>query len=279
MAKSWARCFFCGKELLKDNRHINENRKFGYRIYCSLSCLGLARVNKIEFICENQKCKKKFRRQPSDISFYNYCSRSCAAIVNNKKYPRKTLVIRTCNYCGEKLFPYRKYCSVKCRSDALTISKESLFDRIRKFYQVHGRIPVKREMNGIYRPARKYCGSWNNAIIAAGFKPHPVMFADRCIANDGHSCDSIAEKLIDDYLFEKAISHERNISYPEGEYSADFKIGTKWIEYFGLAGEHKRYDELRVIKQKLARKYKLNLIELYPKDLYPQSKLEVILGY
>lgn len=57
-----------------------------------------------------------------------------------------------------------------------------------------------------------------------------------------HFCDSIAEKLIDDYLFEKDINHTRNIPYPEGTYTADFKIGTKLIDFFGLAGEHKRYD-------------------------------------
>lgn len=110
----------------------------------------------------------------------------------------------------------------------------------------------------------------------AGFKSNPVMFAEKQIAKDGHLCDSIAEKLIDDYLFEKGIIHEKNIPYPEGTYTADFKIGNKLIEYFGLAGEHKRYDELRAIKKKIAEKYKINLVEIYPKDLYPKNNLEII---
>lgn len=278
MPFSLVTCSYCKKDYLKDNRHINENLKLGNNFFCSSICQYSFKNKKKEFLCENPNCNKVVRRQPSDVSFCNYCSRSCAAIVNNKKYSRKTVVIRTCNYCGERLFPYRKYCSVKCRSDALTISKESLIDRIRKFYQVHERIPVKREMWGIYKPARKYFGTWNNAIEAAGFNPNPVMFAKHQIANDGHVCDSLAEKIIDDYLFEKGIVHERNVSYPEGDYSADFKIGASWVEYFGLAGEHKRYDELRLIKQNIAKRYKLKLVEIYPKDLYPRNKLEGILG-
>ena len=79
------------------------------------------------------------------------------------------------------------------------------------------------------------------------------MFANRQLANDGHMCDSLAEKIIDDFFFEKSISHERSTPYPEGEYTFDFKIGEKYIEYFGLAVEHKRYDELRAIKQELLR--------------------------
>lgn len=278
MAKSLVKCLFCDKEFLKDNHHINENRKFGHRIYCSSNCSSLARINQIRLICENQSCKKEFKRQPSDISDHNYCSSSCAAVVNNMQFRKRLAVIRKCHYCSKRLSSYRKYCSSECKSNALTICEKDVIVRIRNFYKKHGRIPVKRETWGIYKPARKYFGTWNNAIKTAGFKPNPILFADHQIANDGHICHSIAEKVIDDYLFEKGIAHERNTPYPEGEYSADFKIGIKWFEYFGLAGEHKRYDELKKIKQKMAKRYKLNLIEIYPKDLYPRNRLEAIFG-
>ena len=104
------------------------------------------------------------------------------------------------------------------------------------------------------------------------------MFAEKQVSKDGHVCDSIAEMSIDDYLYERNIEHQRSVSYPEGTYTADFKIGNYLIEYFGLTGEHKRYDELRKIKQQLVRKYELNLIEIYPRDLYPENKLESILS-
>lgn len=104
------------------------------------------------------------------------------------------------------------------------------------------------------------------------------MFADKCVARDGHICDSVAEKVIDDYLSRKEIKHQRNISYPGGIYTADFKIGIKLIEYFSLSGELERYYELREIKKKLAKQYKLNLVEIYPKDLYPKNRLATILN-
>jgi len=129
----------------------------------------------------------------------------------------------------------------------------------------------------IYKPARKHFGAWNKAIEAAGYKPNPLLFAEKQVAKDGHICDSIAERLIDDYLFEGGIIHERNVPYPEGTYTADFKVGDQLVEYFGLAGEHKRYDELKNIKQKIAKGYKISLIEIYPKDLYTSGGLQKIL--
>lgn len=274
----WVKCTWCSKSFLKYIPYINENRKLGHKFYCSLSCFHIAKVKLIEFVCENTNCKKKFRRQPSDISPHNYCSRSCAAIVNNVKFPRKR-VVRKCHYCSVELSRYRKYCSSKCKSNALIISKEKVIGRIRKFYEEHSRVPVKREMWGIYKPARKYFGSWNNAVEAAGFDSNPVMFAKHQIANDGHICDSLAEKLIDDYLYNKNIQHQRCVSYPESECTADFKIGDTLVEYFGLVGEHKRYDELREIKRESVKKFRLNLIEIFPKDLYPHNRLEAIFGY
>ncbi len=164
-----------------------------------------------------------------------------------------------CSFCGKRIFNYRIYCSVKCRSEHQSINEKEILDQIKKFYAEHGRIPLKREFNH-YHAARNRFGNWNNAVRAAGYKPNPIMFADKCLATDGHICDSIAEKIIDDYLFEKEIEHERAVLYPEGIYTADFKIGNKFIEYFGLAGEHQRYDELRKIKLRIPPLYPIPLI-------------------
>lgn len=193
------------------------------------------------------------------------------------RFPKRLAKIKNCFYCKVQLDVQRKYCSSECKSNALTISKQTVIEYIKKFHRENGRIPVKREMWGIYKPAGKYFGTWNNAIEVAGFEVNPILFAKHQIAIDGHICDSLAEKIIDDYLYKKGIYHNRSIPYPEGTYTADFKIGEKLIEYFGLAGEHKRYDELRRIKQKMAKKYKLNLVEIYPKDIYPENRLNEVL--
>ncbi len=80
-------------------------------------------------------------------------------------------------------------------------------------------------MWGIYNAVRRIFGSWNKAITIAGFKPNPVKFANKFVAEDGHRCDSMAEKIIDDWLFIRNIKHETKISYNHHQMTADFKIG------------------------------------------------------
>lgn len=159
------------------------------------------------------------------------------------------------------------------------MAPEKIIKSIKDFYFLHNRIPLKSEF--LYtNPARKRFGSWNKAIKAAGFKPNPVMFTRKHKANDGHICDSLAEKIIDDWLYTKNIDHKRSIPYPGNIHlHVDFVVGNYWIEFFGLHGQHKRYDELRKEKLELAIKYNLKLIEIYPKDLFPDNKLEQILNF
>ena len=277
MASSLVNCTYCGKDFLKDNRHINENIKFGHNFYCSRQCEFTFKTKQKEFVCEYRKCKNKFKRSPKDISPHNFCSRSCAVTFRNEQKwgIKKTRRLLT---DAEKREIWAKAIEKYWKSYQPKYNREDVILEIQSFVRRNGRIPVKKEVWRLYKPARKYFGTWNNAIEAAGFEPNPVMFAKHQIANDGHICDSVAEKIIDDYLFEKGISHERNVPYPEGEYTADFKVGNKLIEYFGLAGEHKRYDELRKIKQRIVKSYNLSFAEIYPNNLYPTNKLEEILG-
>lgn len=128
-------------------------------------------------------------------------------------------------------------------------------------------------MYGIYKTARELFGSWNKTIEAAGFKPNPVMFSNKYIAKDGHKCDSLAEKIIDDWLYSRNIQHQRNIPYPGSRYTTDFFIKNSLVEFFGLNGELAEYDRNTKIKERLAKKHKFNLIKIYPKDLFPKNRL------
>jgi hypothetical protein len=182
-----------------------------------------------------------------------------------------------CAFCKQEFVKSQKYCSRECKDNGESIPKDILIDKIQSFYKLNGRIPVKREFESC-KAARKTFGTWNNAIIAAGFDPNPVLFSKKHIAKDGHNCDSLAERIIDDYLFRRGIEHERSCPYPGNKgFSVDFKVRDYWIEYFGLTGEHKRYDELKIQKENLAKKYHLQLISIYPRHLYPTGKLDEIL--
>lgn len=155
-------------------------------------------------------------------------------------------------------------------------SKEILLDMIKNFYVKSARIPTKREFNTHWQPFRRVFGNWNEAIKQAGLETNPVMFAKKFTANDGHKCDSLSEKIIDDWLYARDVKHEINFPYPGNDgFTADFKIEEFWIEFFGLSGELKRYDELKDIKINLAKRLNLNLIEIYPDDIFPNSKLDI----
>lgn len=156
-------------------------------------------------------------------------------------------------------------------------TKEELITRIKDFYTVNGRIPLKKEFNAWDVYVTRF-GSWNAAIKEAGFEANPVLFSKKFLASDGHSCDSFSEKIIDDYLSSNGILHVRNAPYPNSKFTADFQAGEAFIEFFGLAGASKEYDNRISEKRKVARKHRINLIEIYPQDLYPISKLPILVG-
>ena len=149
-------------------------------------------------------------------------------------------------------------------------SREELLQKIREFYSRYGRIPLKREFN-LYETYQRKFGSWNNAIRAAGFESNQVIFSKKFMAKDDHICDSFAEKIIDDWLSKNNVEHERNVLYSDRKMTADFAIGNVRIEYFGLQGLNKIYDQIIKRKQKLCQREGLKLIEIYPSDLFSKN--------
>lgn len=281
MGRTKAKCAFCGRKFLREIRRINEVKKFGWKQYCSLRCQSLAKNQQKTFQCTNPACNKTFQKQPHEIlpSRICFCSRSCAATVNNAKFPKRRPKIRTCPLCGKQFSNQRKYCSEKCKIQSQKVTKKQIIGEIKTFYSNHGRIPLKRESRH-YKAARFRFGTWNKAIQAANFQPNPVMFAKKYIANDGHQCDSLAEKIIDDWFYARRIKHEINVPYPGSQaFTADFVVDNQWIEFFGLEGQLASYDRLKERKLQTIKEFKLNLTAISPKDLFPKSKLDQILGF
>jgi len=156
-----------------------------------------------------------------------------------------------------------------------TPSRQELLKRINRFYNQNQRVPFKREFNSTYKEYKDKFGSWNNAIKLAGFPTNPVKFAKKYYSIDGHLCDSLAEKIIDEYLFHHKIIHKKNVPYPENhKLTADFQVNNIFIEYFGLANKIKSYNQTILRKRAICKKHHLTLLEIYPQDLFSQNKLQ-----
>jgi hypothetical protein len=192
-------------------------------------------------------------------------------------YPKNPGIIKNCPICGSDFKSRQKFCSKKCQDLSLVVPAEKVLLKIKGFVRKNNRIPLKREVT-YCRAARARFGTWNKAIKAAGFDPNPVMFANKHIGKDGHKCDSFAEKIIDDSLFEGGIKHKRSVPYPaDPKFTCDFVIGDKWIEFFGLHGESKKYDGVNERKMDMAKKSEINLIKLYPENIFPKKNLNLVL--
>lgn len=274
-------CTNCKKQFLRFVHHIRESHKLKHTIYCSRKCVYEHKTTAKLVECKNSSCSKKFYRNIARISTQNYCSRSCAAIVNNKKYPKWPA--RYCLFCTK---PHNRngspYCSPECgKAGRFTYTKDEMLDLIRLTYHQTGRVPAKREVKELSDKCAHLFGTWNNAIIAAGLTPHRsddhrMYKRTMTKARDGHVCDSISEAIIDNWLTEHNIHHQRNAAYPNTGHKSDWAIkkGKVFVEYFGLAQDSPRYN--RTVKEKvlLCRKNHIKLVCIYPQDLYPHNRLD-----
>lgn len=281
------RCGRCNQKFQKYKGRVNEALKFGWKQYCSPKCQFETRLTGSNHIC--QTCGKTVWRTPKETRASKtqrfFCSTSCAAIFNNN-LRSEALPKNFCRHpdCNKRIPRDQLYCSqlhgTFSRKRTPESLKKEVLQKIKKFKKLNGRIPVKKEMYGPYGKARDVFGTWNKAIEAAGFQSNPVMFAKKYVARDGHVCDSLAEKIIDEWMCSNGISHQRSVPYPEfSKLSCDFVVGKFFIEFFGLDGEHREYTKHVHKKRRLAKKYNLKLIELKPIHLFPKNKLDGVLGF
>ncbi|MCX6720091.1 MAG: hypothetical protein NTV36_03240 [Candidatus Staskawiczbacteria bacterium] len=283
------RCKNCDKIFYRPGGKFNEAVKMSWNQFCSLECQYKFRTKERKILtCKN--CGKKFERLPKAISEHNYCSHSCSAIVVNKNWSdKRNGAVLKCPNC-KKIFKRwligsnKKYCSKACQTDAELYTKEKLIKIIKGAAKKLKRVPARREFwGGVDKACMRLFGSWNKAISEAGFIPnrsHDNRMYKRIVAKakDGHSCDSVSELLIDNWLYKNRIAHERDTHYPNTNHKTDWKIFAKekeiFVEYFGLANDSPRYDRCIKEKIKLCDINKITLIAIYPKDLYPKNFLE-----
>jgi len=132
------------------------------------------------------------------------------------------------------------------------------------------------KMGGITHAKMTYGRSWFEAMVKSGALPEGTLVTPRgirSIASDGHICSSGPERIIDDWLSEHGIPHEREPMYPyhpnhnpNGRKRADWLVEDTYIEYFGLHG-NSEYDSRSHQKFLMAKSEGLKLIPVYPTDM------------
>jgi len=273
------KCIYCKNKFFRSNGRFNEAKKFKWDSYCSIECQGNYRKRRKSVICENINCGKNFEKLTSEITTHNYCSRICAAITNNRKFPKRGPGFRLCKICSIKFTGQNSYCSQICFKKSKQRHKpEDLIESVKKLAKALGRIPAKREEPKLADACEYAFGSWNNAITAAGFTPnrshdHRMYKRVRTKAKDGHLCDSISEAIIDNWLADHKIKHERDAAYPDSNHKADWAVNKAFIEYFGLAKDSPRYDRDIKTKKELCARHGIKLFSVFPADLYPKPNL------
>ena len=281
-------CDFCKKEFERPMRRYSEAKKFGWKQFCSPSCQSKSKT-KERITAHCKQCNKLVHRAKSRIrdSGDIFCSSSCSIIFSNTHRVTKLTLAKRKRMLEKPICANPNchkqiglenivYCSPECRFLHLNDkNKMRVITGIRDFFKKFDRIPLKNELPALCSRGRHGFGSWNKAVTAAGFIPNKVIFSKKFTALDGHRCDSLSEKIVDDWLFTQNITHEVHARYPwKNGMSADFKVRDYWIEMFGLCGQLKKYDYLMATKLEKIKEYKLNLISLYLSDIFPTNHLE-----
>lgn len=301
-------CEYCHKSIERTRNKYNNTKRRKGKFFCSAACFGHFRNRKVKLTCA--QCGKRYIRKRSEQGGVNtFCSRSCRAIYNNHRRDmtaiRKSISVASrkrffkihgrnyyrlvvCPICGKsfKATPKSTTCSRACnityRYGKAPATADEVLAAIIAYYKCQHVNPLCRNMpNRIQHGARRYYGSWNKAIVRAGLLPNKEwVIMRKQLCEDGHIADSNSEAVVDNWLYNHGVNHERRKRYPDSRRNCDFYLPDYdvWVEYFGLIDGHKAYNKSIQCKRRLARKYKLNLVEVYPDDLYPENNLDLILS-
>lgn len=307
MKRVLVECVCCGKEFYRPKKRVDEALRKGRNQFCSKECLSQFKSLQIETNCGY--CGKKIsvsRNMKPTKSGLRFCSHHCRAIFLNtgsQKTIEAKLKIskslcrkkdKSCICCGKPFKPRRKtteFCSMKCYQftrrnkrnrdeialiDLPSSSQEDVYKSIQSFWKTNGFIPTSKADAKLKALVVKFWGSWNNMIRSFGITTNGGKFNKKAIkCKDGHLADSISERIVDDWLFENGIKHERGKRYPNSRCNCDFFLSDfgVWVEYFGLIGKTQEYDSQIVKKQITLDQNGLILVSIFPSDLYPENNL------
>ncbi len=145
-------------------------------------------------------------------------------------------------------------------------------------FAMHSNINLFRELSRTYSGKwyKHNYSNWLNVLVQANVLPNAqrkTPYGTMCLAIDGHVCNSIGEKIIDDWFHHNNIIHIKEPLYPinlefnpKNKLRADWKIEQHYIEFCGLKGLP-FYDEKMKTKRQLSTKLGIQLVEIFQENL------------
>lgn len=159
--------------------------------------------------------------------------------------------------------------------------KEQILEDLENAIKEHGRVPMIVELQNWGLPSDKtfsrYFGSFTKACEEIGVERpcySKVLFSDGVFYDlNNNCCLSRTELLISNFLIENNFNIEKEYYYNNiipveecGNKRFDWKIGDKYIEFFGLEG-YREYSKNSKKKIQLCEKYNVSLLALYTPDI------------
>ena len=249
------------------------DRRFDNGIYGALKLIGhdIEKQNKevreeyeTYMIGKYKDLKTLLGRVPSsrDIEKYSREQDFCPAM-------------KTYEYHFGSLYNLQVICGFTPTRIARNKSRSDLINDIKWLHSKLQRVPSQLDLRyfdniaGLGKYAREF-GSWNNAVIEAGFKPNNDIY----YSNRGQICLSYYELLFTNMLEDFNIDFEKEQRYDcyiatNKKYRFDYVINHNknkvFVEIFGITN-NKDYDNKTIEKIKLCEINNLTLIKIYPSD-------------
>ena len=225
---------------------------------------------KVPIVCKH--CGKTFFAWPCLKSRKVWCSKTC----------RSAYLHKTCKQCNKSFDvkqsrPNQLYCSKRCSSLARGFPRRKnndktstcLQDIIDSYLAGENTPSISKRLDvSVFAICRrlKLAG-----IPRRNGGNHTGTYGHMTRARDSHCVKSGLELAVCNWLSEHDIPHEYEPRLPWGTnrnpFHADFRIGDFYVEVWGMLNL-KSYREKRREKIQLYHKHNLQLIEIFPRQIY-----------
>jgi hypothetical protein len=195
------------------------------------------------------------------------------------------------NYIQEKYFPHKNKSSIRSfanknnivkniKQDSKWYVEENMLEKYKKLAKKLNRTPTHADINTTKNmPSSKtyerYFGSLAKLAQKCNLLPNRGIYNSSIVSlsSAGDVCDSNAEYIITEYFIKNKINYKKEVRYSDyiqdelcNTKTCDWVVNGIFIEYFGLPDKEEYYKKMQV-KRNLLKKHKIELIELFKKDL------------